>query len=132
MKQLPAVSPDWNEGRFFDLWMLVHVLAGFAGGFSNVFFGLSKFHVVVLGLGLMVTWEVGEVAMGVFESGLNRALDVAVGLTGLAVAVALAPLLTPLVQRVIFVVTTALALIGMTLGVRDYKRRKAAAEGKSG
>lgn len=128
MKNIPAFSPDWNEGRFFDLWMFVHLLAGIAGGFVNVFFGLTNAQVVLLGLLLMVLWELGELAIGVFESPMNRFVDILVGLAGIASALWLAPHLSSLVQGVIFAVTTAMALVGMTLGVRDYRRRKAAQE----
>jgi hypothetical protein len=128
MKNIPAFSPDWNEGRFFDLWMFVHLLAGIAGGFVNVFFGLTNAQVVLLGLLLMVLWELGELAIGVFESPMNRFVDIVVGLAGIASALWLAPHLASMVQGVIFAVTTAMALVGMTLGVRDYRRRKAAQE----
>lgn len=128
MKNIPAFSPDWNEGRFFDLWMFVHVLAGIAGGFVNVFFGLTNAQVILLGLLLMALWEVGELSIGVFESPMNRFIDIVVGLVGIMIALWMAPHVAPMAQRGIFAVTTSLALIGMTLGIRDYKRRKAAAQ----
>lgn len=126
MRNIPNVSPDWNEGRFFDLWMFVHLLAGIAGGFVNVFFGLTNTQVVLLGLLLMALWEVGELAIGVFESPMNRFVDIIVGLAGIMSALWLAPHLASLGQRVVFAVTTTMALVGMTLGVRDYRRREAA------
>lgn len=127
MKNIPALSPDWNEGRFFDLWMFVHLLAGIAGGFVNVFFGLTNTQVVLLGLLLMALWEIGELAIGVFESPMNRFIDIVVGLVGIMAALWMAPHVAPMAQRGIFAVTTSLALVGMTLGIRDYRRRKAAA-----
>jgi hypothetical protein len=127
MTRLPAFSPDWNEGRYFDLWMLVHLLAGIAGGFVNVFTKLTGLQVMLLALLLMVVWEVGELSMGVFESPLNRFIDIIVGMAGVGAALWVAPHVAPIAQGAIFIVTTAMALVGMTLGVRDYKRRKAAA-----
>lgn len=132
MKNIPAFSPDWNEGRFFDRWMLVHVLAGIAGGFVNVFFGLTNAQVVLLGLLLMAVWEVGELSIGVFESPMNRFIDILVGLAGVVTALWVAPHVAPVAQRAIFVITTSLALAGMILGIRDYKRRKAAAKESQG
>ena len=127
MQRVPAFSPDWNEGRYFDLWMLVHLLAGIAGGFVNVFTKLTNPQAMLVGLLLMVVWEIGEFWIGVFETPLNRVIDVVVGLTGVAAALWMAPHVAPMVQRVLFVVITAMALVGMTLGIRDYQRRKAAA-----
>lgn len=85
-KPIPALSPDWQEGHFFDLWMLVHVMSGVAGGFSSVFFGLTAAWTLWIALGVMLLWEVGEYALGVRESWINRALDVVVGLGGVAAA----------------------------------------------
>ena len=85
----PLVSFSFAEGRFFDLWMVVHFLSGVAGGFSNTFFGLSAPQVFALGFLMMLGWEIGEHAQRVRESLANRALDVVVGLAGTALALVL-------------------------------------------
>ncbi len=130
MKNLPAVSSDWNEGRYFDLWMLVHFLSGAAGGFVNVFFGLTTLQVVLLGLAMMVAWEVGELSIGVFESPLNRSIDVGVGVLGTILALWIASHLSPMEQHVVFVVTLGTAITGMAFGVRNFTRRKRAGRAK--
>ncbi|MBX3131879.1 MAG: hypothetical protein KF689_00660 [Gemmatimonadaceae bacterium] len=87
---IPALSPDWGEGRYFDLWMLVHLISGVAGGFSSVFFRLTTLGVIAVAAIVMLLWEVGEYALGVRESWSNRALDIAVGLLGVFAALQVA------------------------------------------
>lgn len=125
-RSLPPVSFTFAEGRYFDLWMLVHFGSGIAGGFSNVVFGLTRPQVLALGLLLMLIWEAGEMAMGVRERVSNRIVDVAVGMFGVVLALGVAPRLPEAAQLAAFVLTLVASLTGMGLGVRSYRRRKAA------
>lgn len=124
MPNRPAFSPDWREGRYFDRWMFVHVASGVAGGFSNVFFGLSVPKTVLVGALVMTLWEVGESIAGVNEAFSNRALDVVAGLIGLAVALAVASRLSPAGEHIAFAVSLALASAASFEGWLDYRRRK--------
>ncbi|HRN54078.1 MAG TPA: hypothetical protein PK788_11315 [Gemmatimonadaceae bacterium] len=124
MPNRPAFSPDWREGRYFDRWMFVHVASGVAGGFSNVFFGLSVPKTVLVGALVMTLWEVGESIAGVNEAFSNRALDVVAGLIGLAVALAVASRLSPAGEHIAFAVSLALASASSFEGWLDYRRRK--------
>ncbi len=119
----PAVSPDWSEGRFFDRWMIVHFLSGVTGGLTNLWVGWTGATVLLVGLGLMVAWEVVEVVRGISESWENRLLDLVFGAAGIGVALALAARLTPRQQVVAFVVSAVLFAWGDFLGWRAYRRR---------
>ena len=121
---LPRVSLTFAEGRYWDLWMLVHLISGVAGGFSNVFFGLTNPQVYVLAFGMMVLWEAGELALKVRESMSNRIIDVAVGMVGVWIALRLTPALTVPQKRLAFAVMLALGLLGMGIGVRAYLKRR--------
>ncbi len=119
----PVVSLTWAEGRYFDRWMLVHFISGVAGGFSNIYFGLSLVQLYGLALGLMLLWEVGELAQAVHESLTNRVLDIVVGLAGVQVAVWITPRLPEGSGLAAFLVTLGVGLVGMAFGVRAYYRR---------
>lgn len=123
MPQRPALSPDWTEGRYFDRWMLVHFLSGMAGGLANVFFGLAPLAVIVLGVVMMVAWELGEIALRVDESDINRVIDVVVGSVGVGLALWLAPRLSAPGQRGAFWLAFGLAAIGGIQGFRAFKQR---------
>lgn len=125
MPKRPAFSPDWNEGRYFDRWMLVHFLSGVAGGFSNVFFAFRPTTVLLLGLATMVAWELVEIATGVDESWINRVIDVFVGEGGVGLALSLAGILSPRAQWLAFALTWVLAAIGGIQGALAARRRRA-------
>jgi hypothetical protein len=120
----PFVSFTWAEGRYFDLWMVVHWLTGIVGGFSNVFFGLTTPQVFGLGSAMMVAWEVIEYAKGVRESLSNRLLDIVVGLLGTWLALAIAARLSPTGEYVAFGAALASALTGVAFGARAHRRRR--------
>lgn len=124
MPTRPAFSPDWSEGRFFDRWMLVHFISGVAGGFSNRFFKLSTPMVLVVALSVMCAWELGERLSGVKENWSNVFIDIAVGLAGVALAVAIATRLTPRGELVAFWLTFAVATVSSVQGWIAYKRRE--------
>ncbi len=120
-----AVSLSWSEGRYFDLWMFVHLLSGITGALFNVFVGLSPLGVYGLGCVLMVLWEVGEYVAGIRESLTNSVLDIAVGLAGVWLGLALAGVLSPVGERIAFGVTLTVTLAATAFGARAYRRRSA-------
>jgi len=123
MQRVPLFSATFDEGRLFDLWMLVHCLSGVAGGFSNVWFGLSTAAVYAIGIALMITWEGIEFATGIRESWENRMLDIAVGVLGIGLALAISARLDTAGQRRAFVASAALLALGLFRGWRAYRRR---------
>lgn len=123
MSARPAFSPDWDEGRFFDRWMLVHFASGAAGGFGNLFFGFTTAGTFAVAIGVMAAWELGEFLLGVDEAWSNRILDIAVGCVGVGLALLVAAQLTPRGERIAFVVTLAVALAASLAGWLAYRRR---------
>lgn len=129
MNDLPAVSDGWSEGRYLDLWMLVHFLSGSVGAFANVFFDFSQPTVYAIGVALMIAWEVIEYLMGVREHWTNRVLDVGVGLLGVWLALFLASRVDTRTEYWLLGGTLAVALGLMATGVRAFKARRVAPSG---
>lgn len=123
MPRMPLFSATFAEGRYFDLWLIVHFLGGVTGGFSNVWFGLSSLAVFLVGTGLMILWEGGEYLAGIRESRENRLLDIVVGLLGVVLALAIAARLGTVGQRVAFLVSGSALAFGSFLGWRAHRRR---------
>jgi len=119
----PAISTSFAEGRYFDLWMLVHFMGGVTGGFSNVLFGLATTRVYQIGLAIMVVWELAEYLRGIREQFVNRVLDVAVGLTGVALALWIDAHLDDPGRVTALVVSGVLFGGGSLLGWLAYRRR---------
>lgn len=126
MAPRPGVSFTFSEGHYFDLWMIVHLLSGVAGGFSNVFWGLSPVALYALAATMMIVWELIERAQGVRESWSNVALDVFVGLAGVWLATTIAARLSSRGAVLAFVLTLSVGIVLGTLGALAAKRRKRA------
>ena len=124
MPDRPTISPDWNEGRFFDRWMYVHLLCGLACGFAPSVLRWSPAVLLTVTAGAMVLWELGEAAFGVAEAWENRVIDVVVGLAGTLVALAVLRRVSTPMGRGLFWATTLVFVIGDVLGWRAYRRRR--------
>lgn len=123
MRPTPPITTTWEEGRFFDLWMVVHFLSGVSGGLSNVFFGLSSLGVYALGASLLIVWELVEFARGIRETWENRALDLVVGVAGIAVAQIAAARLDPTWEYAAFGASSAAFMLGTVRGWLAYRAR---------
>lgn len=81
-KNIPAISWTWQEGRYWDLWMIVHALTGAICASAAVLMGIHPVYaypVVLLGL---TAWEIGEMIFGIKEELVNWILDVVFGMLG--------------------------------------------------
>ncbi len=114
MAELRKFSAGWSEGRYFDRWMAVHFIGGVTGAFSNVFFALTTANVYLVGLAVMVAWEVVEYIAGIRESQENRVLDIVVGMLGVVIALLIAGWISPNWERGAFVVS------GVGFGLGGY------------
>lgn len=124
MPKPPAISPTFAEGRFFDLWLIVHFTTGVTGGFSNVFFGLTPVQVLGLATALMVVWEIGEHAQGIREQTSNRVIDVIAGLAGVGLAMLIEPALEKTGEQIAFGISLGISLVGLGFGVLARQRRR--------
>ncbi len=127
MTSPPPVTATFDEGRYFDLWMLVHFASGVTGGFSNVYWELPVPILLALSLFLMLLWEGGELALRIRESWSNRIIDIVIGLAGVALAERASRSLLPSQEVLAFWACLGVALGGLALGVRAYNRRRSAA-----
>lgn len=104
--------------------MLVHFMGGVTGGFSNVLFGLATTRVYQIGLAIMVVWELAEYLRGIREQFVNRVLDVAVGLAGVALALWITPALGGRGRVAALVVSGVFFFGGSLMGWLAYRRRQ--------
>jgi hypothetical protein len=123
MTRRPAISTSWSEGRYCDRWTIVHFLCGVSGGFSNALFGLSVEGVYAVGSGLMIVWELIEVARGIGEALENRVVDVLIGIVGIFCALWIAPRVEPSVEYAALAISGVAFGVGNLLGWLAYRRR---------
>lgn len=85
-KNVPLVTLSWREGRYFDLWMLVHAMMGVVIGLAAVYFDISFAVAVWAAFIGMVVYEVLEDVFNIHEVIENRVLDVIFGIIGVMVS----------------------------------------------
>lgn len=72
----------WREGKWLDLWSVVHVLSGMSFGFGMHLFPWEPSASVVIVLVLLIAYEMFEVIAEIEETPTNRFMDVVTGMVG--------------------------------------------------
>ncbi len=84
----------WREGKWLDLWSVVHFLSGISIGLGFYFLHFGVFASVVLALLSLISYEMWEMLVQIEEASTNRFMDVVVGIASfLPTFFLLAPLL---------------------------------------
>lgn len=85
----------WREGKYLDLWSIVHVVSGVVVALALSLSGLGMPASFVIALLVLVMYEMWEAMVRIEETPQNRVADVVVGIAAFYPAyVALAPLLS--------------------------------------
>src|SRR3989344_99725 len=70
----------WREGKWLDLWSVVHLLSGASVGFSITWLGFGFAASAVIAFLLFVTYELWEAMVKIHETPQNRSMDVVAGM----------------------------------------------------
>lgn len=106
----------WQDGKFFDLWHVNHLLAG-------ALLGQLTFHFQQLWLGFaisliaMISWEVFEVIKKITETKFNRSMDIILGVIGFFITYYLEPIFNNEQYFILFIV---LLISWLTLELWGY------------
>lgn len=84
MKKLKNITFSWEDGVYFDLWTLVHIMSTLLLGSALALFESELFLAFVIATILIVGWEILEwllfIFMGImYETSMNRAIDIIIG-----------------------------------------------------
>lgn len=85
------VSFTWSEGRYIDLWSIVHIISGSILALLLSFTDLSLLWSITFAVALMIVWEIFESIIKVGESIENLFIDILVGLFGFSYMTAIMP-----------------------------------------
>ncbi len=66
----------WKEGKYCDLWSVVHTLSGVVLASILFYFEMNLILAFVIATMLFVGWEAVEVALGIKEHTTNMVMDV--------------------------------------------------------
>ena len=70
----------WREGKWLDLWSVVHLLSGVSMGLIGSFFHFPIVPSLIIGFLLLVIYEMWEAIAQIEETPQNRVTDVVVGM----------------------------------------------------
>ena len=70
----------WREGKWLDLWSVVHFLSGISLGLGLYFFKLGTISSIIIVFILLVAYEMWEAMVKIEETPQNRFMDVVVGM----------------------------------------------------
>lgn len=114
----------WEEGRYLDLWSVVHLISGVFLGIILSFLNISFLIAFVIAVILTVLGEVVEIVLNVGESWQNQITDIIVGLIGFVITYMMYPLLAKPLDVVVPVVLLPIYIMLNFLGWRAYRRRQ--------
>lgn len=108
MPPRPERTDIWREGKYLDLWSVVHLLSG-----ASLALGLTLLHLPALpacgvALVLFIAYELWEPAVGIKETTQNHVVDVVVGMISFVPAYLY---LAPALQGIEYVLTFGAILI---------------------
>jgi hypothetical protein len=72
----------WREGKWLDLWSVVHFLSGISIGFGMYLLHLGTLASILLTLVSLVAYEMWEMIVQIQEAPTNRFTDVMFGMLG--------------------------------------------------
>jgi hypothetical protein len=125
-KNIPWISGNFTEGRFWDLWMVVHLLAGIGAGLFFELIQLNFIPAFITVLVVAIVWETVETKyFGVKEVLENQIIDIIIALAGFGVAFAVAVPLRPMLTVPALVGVVAILAFMEYKGWRNHRRRQA-------
>ena len=70
----------WREGKWVDLWSVVHLLSGVSTAFAITWLGFGFAASAVIAFLLFVAYELWEAMVKIHETPQNRSMDVVAGM----------------------------------------------------
>lgn len=118
----------WREGRYIDLWSLVHTLSGVIGGLIAYYTPFAFWSAFSIATVVFILWEIFERLAIVEEYFTNQITDVLFGQLGFVLAFPASLYITDTTHHyttiAIFVVALILAAFGWTANSRAEQLKK--------
>ena len=114
----------WREGKYLDLWSVVHFLTGFAVGGAFIFLHVNSYIASAIAVGLFTGWEIFEPVIKIQEKSSNHITDVIVDYVGFFIAQLYVFAWHGTMHWYIPTIVALVALVLMTWGIIDFKKRK--------
>lgn len=114
----------WREGKWLDLWSVVHFLSGTSIGLGFYFLHFDALAAVLLALVALVAYEMWEMLVKIEETPTNRFMDVVVGMASFLPTYFV---FAPPLQHVLLVSFSVVCTFNIALGALGWRESKKAA-----
>jgi hypothetical protein len=116
----------WREGKWLDLWSVVHFLSGISMGFVISVLHFDTRGSIVIACILLIAYELWEAMVKIEETPTNRVMDVVVGMVSfLPTYLLLAPALVAPSFIIVFVCVLTLNIVLSYFGWRESQKAAA-------
>ena len=113
----------WREGKWIDLWSVVHFLTGMSLGLGMLLFRFGTTSSVIIVFLLLVAYEMWEAMVKIEETPQNRFMDVVVGMASfLPTFLFLAPALSRYQLILLFGFVLTANVVMATLGWLESRK----------
>ena len=106
-------SDIWREGKWIDLWSVVHFFTGVSTAFGLSIFNFGFLATAVIAFLGFTAYELWEAMVKIEETPQNRAMDVAVGMVSLAPTFLFVVPLFPTPQFIVAFTIVLVANVGL-------------------
>jgi hypothetical protein len=115
----------WREGKWVDLWSLVHLLSGISLGFGMYLLHFGTEASILLAVISLTAYEMWEALVQIEEAPTNRFTDVVFGMLGFLPSFLI---LSPELSSSSFILTSGLVLtLNVTLSIAGWHASQKAA-----
>ena len=123
---IKKIKSVWKEGKYFDAWVLVHLLSGIVGGTFLLIIEVPELYAWITCSIIAIIWEIGEWKYKITESVQNWLLDIVYAFLGVLIGYKYLHYLNydQTMNMVIFVVEIAILAPLATVGWKRYFKYK--------
>ena len=114
---------SWLGGKYWDWWMVIHLLSGLILGLALRLLGVPAAFAFVTAFVLILLWEIFELIRKIYEPTSNILIDVIVGLIGYFLAFYAIPSFGVTADVSILAAVVVVWLVLEYSGWRSWRRR---------
>ncbi len=119
-------SDPWN-GKYFDLWSVVHFLSGIVFAFILIYFGFKIVESLIIVILAGLLWEIFEFSFKMKEKKMNRMTDILFMVVGFKLFFNFLPRFFEKTYEIsffcLFSIVVSIFIIMTFLGWKAYRRR---------
>jgi len=114
----------WQEGKFIDARVFVHILAGFTIGLALLILGVETLYAHIIIVIAIILWEVFEIYLKIKERKSNILIDLIIGYAGFILAFSIFPIFSDRILETFFLSIIVLFVLEVVGFIKYVKYQK--------